>query len=172
MVSLPSHATNAYFEANEVISFKALETDSQRFSDIVVKETQNYELNEILKTNMEPLSEKSFESSSVSVVKQRDNENAPRFKNYELNHTEHVDTKNDLLNTKSEDGDESVDSIRTDLNTAHLIQTLQGIQFVRALNTSMYTGMSKDVYLPPSKLFPDAESTKTLIFDLDETLIH
>lgn len=60
---------------------------------------------------------------------------------------------------------------QSELHKAHLIQTLQAIQYIKTLPmTHKLDG--KFVNLPPHHLFPTAETTKTIIFDLDETLVH
>jgi hypothetical protein len=54
----------------------------------------------------------------------------------------------------------------SDLHKAHLIQTLQGIQYINSLDYYKFKNKVKGIYLPPSKLFPTPETTKTVIFDL------
>ena len=57
------------------------------------------------------------------------------------------------------------------MHKAHLIQTLQAIQYIRTLVPN-HSLESKYVNLPASPKFWSPEETKTIIFDLDETLIH
>lgn len=54
----------------------------------------------------------------------------------------------------------------SDLHKAHLIQTLQGIQYMNQLEYKNYRNKVKGIYLPPSRLFPTPDTTKTVIFDL------
>ena len=60
---------------------------------------------------------------------------------------------------------------QTELHKAHLIQTLQAIQYIRTLPNN-YNLEGKYVEFPSHPLFEGAENHKTIIFDLDETLIH
>lgn len=154
------------------IPLKVVDSNLQNISEIYIKDTLNWELNEILKTNIEPLSEESsllISPGSESNCKA----NLPLFKNYDYNLTEQVYLKDEIFtNIIVTQENEGVGSSDTDLHRAHLLQTLQGIEYVRSLSYSDYQSKTKPVYLPPCKLFKSAEATKTLIFDLDETLIH
>ena len=145
--------------------FYGLDSSLNNISEIHVKETYNNELNEILKTNMEPLSEKSMESYTTSQEGES-TENLPLFKNYDYNFTEQVYIKDNMFGTT--EAEEQITEImsKDDLHKAHLIQTLEGLQFVRGLQHEDYVDHNKAVYLPPSKLFRTPETTKTLIFDL------
>lgn len=60
---------------------------------------------------------------------------------------------------------------QSELHKAHLIQTLQAIQYIKSLPTD-HSLDGKYVNLPPHHLFDSPETTKTIIFDLDETLVH
>lgn len=60
---------------------------------------------------------------------------------------------------------------QSELHKAHLIQTLQAIQYIKSLPTD-HSLDGKYVDLPPHHLFETSETTKTIIFDLDETLVH
>ena len=147
------------------VHFYGLDSSLNNISEIHVKETYNNELNEILKTNMEPLSEKSMESYTTSQEGES-TENLPLFKNYDYNFTEQVYIKDNMFGTT--EAEEQITEImsKDDLHKAHLIQTLEGLQFVRGLQHEDYVDHNKAVYLPPSKLFRTPETTKTLIFDL------
>ena len=60
---------------------------------------------------------------------------------------------------------------QSELHKAHLIQTLQAIQYIKTLpNNHSLDGLY--VNLPPHAYFSGPETTKTIIFDLDETLVH
>lgn len=144
------------------VPFKELETD-QSVADIIVNE--NKDLKEILKTNVKQLSQK----SSVGSFHNISNTTLPRFKNYDYNFTEQVGINEDLLEPQITQTSEATE---TDLNTAHLIQTLQGIQYIRKLEYEDFRDNSKCILLPPCSLFSSPKTTKTVIFDLDETLIH
>lgn len=69
--------------------------------------------------------------------------------------------------TENEEGYEH----QSELHKAHLIQTLQAIQYIRTL-ASDHSLKGKKVNLPPHPNFDSANTTKTIIFDLDETLVH
>lgn len=58
----------------------------------------------------------------------------------------------------------------SDVHKMHMVQTLQGLLFIRSLpEVSQEEIESKKIFLPP----PDHPSkTKVLVFDLDETLVH
>lgn len=59
--------------------------------------------------------------------------------------------------------------IQDDLHKAHLIQTLQAIQYINSIRPPPTEWLSgKFVNLPPSK----HNHQKVIIFDLDETLVH
>lgn len=60
---------------------------------------------------------------------------------------------------------------QSELHKAHLIQTLQAIQYIRTLNDHFNLD-GKYVNLPDHPKFDSPETTKTIIFDLDETLVH
>jgi len=60
---------------------------------------------------------------------------------------------------------------QSELHKAHLIQTLQAIQYIRTL-PNKHSLKGKHVNFPPHPLFETPETTKTIIFDLDETLVH
>ena len=60
---------------------------------------------------------------------------------------------------------------QTELHKAHLIQTLQAIQYINTLSWD-HSLEGKYVNLPPNPLFRTPDQTKTIIFDLDETLVH
>lgn len=65
---------------------------------------------------------------------------------------------------------EPEDSNFSDVHKMHMIQTLQGLLFIRSLSeVSQEEIESKKVFLPP----PDEKrKTKVIVFDLDETLVH
>lgn len=60
---------------------------------------------------------------------------------------------------------------QSELHKAHLIQTLQAIQYIKSLPND-HSLEEKYVNFPPHPLFDTPEETKTIIFDLDETLVH
>lgn len=147
------------------VNFYGLDSSLNNISEIHVKETYNNDLYEILKTNMEPLSEKSMESYTTSQENES-SENLPLFKNYDYNFTEQVYIKDNMFGTTEAEEQVTEGWSEDDLHKAHLIQTLQGLQFVRGLEPLDYIDPSKAVHLPPSKLFSSPETTRTLIFDL------
>lgn len=63
------------------------------------------------------------------------------------------------------------DEHQSELHKAHLIQTLQAIQYIKTLSAS-HSLEGKYLNLPDHPSFESPESTKTIIFDLDETLVH
>lgn len=63
------------------------------------------------------------------------------------------------------------DEHQSELHKAHLIQTLQAIQYIKTLPQT-HSLDDKYVNLPPNLKFTAPETTKTIIFDLDETLVH
>ena len=57
-----------------------------------------------------------------------------------------------------------------DLQKVHLLQTLQSLQYIKSIQPpSLDQIASRSVKLPP---YRSEEVKKTIIFDLDETLIH
>lgn len=57
-----------------------------------------------------------------------------------------------------------------ELHKIHMLQSLQALQYMKNIETPSLEELSdKFVYLPPPK---NPNITKTLIFDMDETLIH
>ena len=75
-------------------------------------------------------------------------------------------------NVEIKDAGQEIDSINSfsDVHKMHMIQTLQGLLFIRSLaEVSEEEINQKKVLLPP----PDHPSkTKVIVFDLDETLVH
>lgn len=58
----------------------------------------------------------------------------------------------------------------SDIHKMHMIQTLQGLLFIRSLaEVSKEEINRKKVYLPPPD---DPKKKKVIVFDLDETLVH
>lgn len=58
----------------------------------------------------------------------------------------------------------------SDVHKMHMIQTLQGLLFIRSLSTVSQEEIdTKKVYLPPPN---HPSKKKVIVFDLDETLVH
>ena len=69
-------------------------------------------------------------------------------------------------------GGTSVDNTEeyNDLHRIHLLQTLQALEYLKTVEPPPVSSLaSKRVFLPP---FKGPQFSKTLIFDLDETLVH
>lgn len=149
MNKIQSHnSTNEYLPVNSEISvsnnivcfpFKGLVTE-QSAGDNVYK--GNDDLNEMHQMNIKQLSDKSSVGSFQNIT----NSNLPQFKNYDYNFTEQVGVNEEFFGPQITETSESTE---TDLNTAHLIQTLQGIQFIRQLEYEDVRDNSKCVLLPP-----------------------
>ena len=74
----------------------------------------------------------------------------------------------ELLNKDQNEEDES--NAFSDVHKMHMIQTLQGLLFIRSLpEVSKEEINSKKVFLPPPN---DPKKQKVIVFDLDETLVH
>ncbi|CDW72048.1 nli interacting factor-like phosphatase family protein [Stylonychia lemnae] len=59
----------------------------------------------------------------------------------------------------------------TELHKLHLLQTLQSLQYIKQVERPSEDEISKkSIFLPPPRI--PQQQKKTLIFDLDETLIH
>ena len=77
----------------------------------------------------------------------------------------------DPNDTSGNNGIQEEEEQQSDLHKAHLIQTLQAIQYIKSLpNNHRLDG--KFVSFPPHPSFDSDANTKTIIFDLDETLVH
>jgi Dullard-like phosphatase family protein len=97
--------------------------------------------------------EKEPSSSQISISK--------------MDHSNHTNSLHDSPLVETNDEEEH----QSELHKAHLIQTLQAIQYIKSLpNDHSLDG--KYVNFPPHPLFDTPEETKTIIFDLDETLVH
>lgn len=82
-------------------------------------------------------------------------------------HSQLNNSKEESPQSENEEGYEN----QSELHKAHLIQTLQAIQYIRTLSNN-HSLHGKLVDLPPHSKFPNPKTTKTIIFDLDETLVH
>ena len=92
---------------------------------------------------------------------------------------QNTNTNNEILNNKdtepentkiSEEPQEESATNFSDVHKTHMIQTLQGLLFIRSLpKVSEEEIKSKQIYLPPPN---NPSKKKVIVFDLDETLVH
>lgn len=91
--------------------------------------------------------------------------------NFSPNKSHHSHVQSSSINESPAVDHQDEEENQSELHKAHLIQTLQAIQYIQTLPGD-HSLEGKYIEFPPHPMFPSPESTKTIIFDLDETLVH